>query len=406
MNQCKKYEDSRGTLLFPIKNNCYANELTNLTKECTISINKKNVFRGLHINSFSKIITCISGSFIDIIVNLDTLIPEYYPIKSGEQVYCPGGYAHGFISLEDNSILSYFIEDIFENEPGGLLNYKDPVLDIKLPVLDTDILINEKDSTAPYLEFEYFLLGSKGYIGSSILRELKINKMKVLCLKNRMNEIESISKLIKIYKPKYFINAAGLTGIGSVKWCNDNKKETLMTNVIEQIGILNMCNKYNVHCTLIGSGAIYKDSIIEKTEEDKGDLISEYYSECRIMLEEMVSNFENYLFLRMNYPISKKDNPKNLLTKLKNYNQIDNIKLSITNLDSLCPIMIKMIEHNKTGKFNFVNKGQIEIPKILEIININKEIKSSNRESIKLNTDKLEKIYNIETIEQSLMSNL
>ena len=68
MNTVKTYSDTRGTLMFPIKNNKHGNNIECNLKECTYSINHKNVFRGLHINTFSKIITCISGSFIDIIV--------------------------------------------------------------------------------------------------------------------------------------------------------------------------------------------------------------------------------------------------------------------------------------------------------------------------------------------------
>ena len=59
---CKKFEDSRGTLIFPIKDGKYSDSKKCNLKECTLSINHKNVFRGLHINSFAKIITCINGT--------------------------------------------------------------------------------------------------------------------------------------------------------------------------------------------------------------------------------------------------------------------------------------------------------------------------------------------------------
>ena len=400
------FSDVRGTLMFPIKNNKNSNDSICNLKECTYSINHKNVFRGLHINSFSKIITCISGSFIDIIVNLDTYIPEYYTIKPGEQVYCPENYAHGFLSLEDNSILSYFIDSNFDSEEGGLLNYKDLILDIKLPVSDSDIIINEKDSNAPYLVFDNFLIGSSGYIGKEIYKSMQDNYKSVLCLKNRMNDLLGISKLIDFYKPRYLINAAGLTGSPNTKWCNENKRETLISNVIEQLGILNLCNEKGVHCTLIGSGAIFKNSSIPKTEDDVGDLHSEYYSECRIILESMISNFNNYLYLRVNYPISSNSNPKNLMTKLLNYSTIDDIELSITNMDSLIKIFPKMLENNETGIYNFVS-GNIKISKIIEYYceyntKIEKEYKTSDRQSALLCNEKINN-YILETIDINII---
>ena len=51
------FVDKRGKLLFPIKNN----GINHGFNECTISINKKNVFRGIHINQFDKLVTCVSG---------------------------------------------------------------------------------------------------------------------------------------------------------------------------------------------------------------------------------------------------------------------------------------------------------------------------------------------------------
>ena len=182
------YKDNRGYLIFPIKDNKYMDKKTkNMSKDCTYSVNKKNVFRGLHINTFGKLITCISGNFIDIMVNMKTYEVKYYNIKPGDQIYCPSNYAHGFLSLEDNSVLSYHCEGYFGNEVGGLLNYKDPYLNIKLPdyINESEIIINEKDRTAPFLQFDYFLLGSNGFIGSNVLCELKNQKKKSTLLKTK-----------------------------------------------------------------------------------------------------------------------------------------------------------------------------------------------------------------------------
>ena len=410
------FKDNRGYLIFPIKDNKYMDKCTkNTSKDCTYSVNKKNVFRGLHINTFGKLITCISGNFIDIMVNMKNYEVKYYNIKPGDQVYCPANYAHGFISLEENSVLSYHCEGYFGDEVGGLLNYKDPYLNIKLPdyIKDSDIIINDKDKNAPFLQFDYFMLGSTGFIGSNILDELKNKNKKVLCLKQRMEDIKQIKKLIEIYKPKYFINCAGLTGTPNTSWCNTNQSETLMTNVINQINILNLCNEYSVHCTLIGSAAIFKSCQNSKYSYNQGDLNDDdnYYSKCRIMLEEQIKPFKNCLLLRVNYPFSFKDknlkNDKNLVVKLLRYKSIENISLSVTNLDSMCPIIPLMIENNETGIFNFVNSGQLNMPEFYQMIckkfsvYVKKSIINSDRESIKIIPDKLEK-YHIEQIYSSL----
>ena len=410
------FKDQRGYLIFPIKNDKYMDKCTaNKSKDCTYSVNKKNVFRGLHINTFGKLITCISGNFIDIMVNMKTLEVQYFNIKPGDQIYCPGNFAHGFISLEENSVLSYHCEGYFGDEVGGLLNYKDPILNIKLPdyISESDIIINEKDKNAPFLEFDYFLLGGNGFIGSSILSELVNQNKKVHVLKERMEDLKSIKKLIEIYRPKYFINCAGLTGSPNTSWCNIHQKETLMTNVINQINILNLCNEYSVHCTLIGSGAVFKSCNSPKYSYDVGDLNDDnnYYAKCRIMLEEQVKPFKNCMLLRVNYPLSFNQNSlknnKNLVLKLLKYENIENVSLSVTNLDSMCPIIPTMIENNETGIFNFVNNGKLNMIDLYDIINRKLQIKlkksfiDCKRDSVELIPDKLEK-YNIEPIYSSL----
>ena len=397
-SKCRKYEDTRGTLYFPIKDGKYSNEMLCNLKECTYSVNHKNVFRGLHINSFAKIITCISGSFIDIIVDYEKNNPivKYFLIKPGDQVHCPRNHAHGFLSLEDNSVLSYFIEDTFENEVGGLLNYRDPVLNIlpNIPIDKNKLIINEKDRQAPYLDFEYLIIGANGFIGSNIYKELLELGKRVFILSYRMNELESIEYEILSRNPKYLICAAGLTGTPNTKWCDTNRRETLMTNVIEQINILNLCNKHNIHCTLIGSGCIFNDLKSEYTSADIGNDFSNYYSESRILLEKLVKEFDNYLFLRINYPYSFKeynmDNSKNLITKLCRYEKIENCDLSATNLDILIPNVVLLLEKKSTGIVNLVDLNQINTVELIKNyynennLEFDKEIVKSTRPNIKL----------------------
>ena len=69
---------------------------------------------------------CIQGSIIDIIVNLDKtannyLIPQYFTLsmvcegdKGTNQLFIPPNYAHGFLTLEENTIILYHFSDIFK----------------------------------------------------------------------------------------------------------------------------------------------------------------------------------------------------------------------------------------------------------------------------------------------------
>jgi len=98
--------------------------------------------------------------------------------------------------------------------------------------------------------------------------------------------------------------------------------------------------------------------------------------------------------VRINYPISYKEenynNKKNLLNKLMNYDSIEDISLSITNLDTQIPQLINLIYENKTGIINFVMPEQQSLKRILEdytgksLENLNKTLKKTNRSTTKL----------------------
>jgi dTDP-4-dehydrorhamnose 3,5-epimerase len=41
---------------------------------------------------------------------------HYYAIEAGNAVYCPVGYAHGFITLDTNTIIQYFVDNEYNKE--------------------------------------------------------------------------------------------------------------------------------------------------------------------------------------------------------------------------------------------------------------------------------------------------
>ena len=136
--EVKNFEDNRGTLIFPnIKD---FNAL-----ECTVSINKKNVFRGFHINDFAKHITCIQGEFLDIIINPETNEITKFNLIPGSQILIPKNFAHGFIALQENSIMIYHFNGIFKNaKPFYLKNFET----VNFIMSDTDFKnLNETNLT-------------------------------------------------------------------------------------------------------------------------------------------------------------------------------------------------------------------------------------------------------------------
>lgn len=105
------------------------------------SKSSKGVVRGLHFQKDpkcqAKIVEVISGSAIDVVVDIRHGSPTYGKSTSvlltpdnNRQLFVPRGFAHGFISLEDNTIFQYLIDNDYAPSMEAGIYWNDPELGI------------------------------------------------------------------------------------------------------------------------------------------------------------------------------------------------------------------------------------------------------------------------------------
>jgi len=140
-----------------------------------MSVSKKNVFRGLHYQvgmwEQSKLVRVLKGSVVDFIVDLrqDSQTYgkfEYFELNDKNKIslFIPPYFAHGFLSLEDETIFTYKCGNYYNKEFEGSINVFDPVIRNVLNNHETitdvislytpfddenDLIISEKDRNAP-----------------------------------------------------------------------------------------------------------------------------------------------------------------------------------------------------------------------------------------------------------------
>jgi len=121
------------------------NNLSELGFERVVQANRskssKGVVRGLHFQKNpkcqAKIVEVISGSAIDVVVDMREDSPTFgkstkvlLPADNNKQLFVPRGFAHGFVSLEDNTVFHYLVDnDYAPDQEGGIL-WNDPNLGI------------------------------------------------------------------------------------------------------------------------------------------------------------------------------------------------------------------------------------------------------------------------------------
>lgn len=123
------------------------------------SLSHKHVLRGLHFqsppNAQGKLIRVVRGSIFDVAVDIRKNSPTYGKyhsvILSDEnkyQFWIPEGFAHGFLSLEENTVINYKCTSNYNAAAERTLLWNDTDLNIKWPM--TPSIINPKDQSGDH----------------------------------------------------------------------------------------------------------------------------------------------------------------------------------------------------------------------------------------------------------------
>lgn len=117
--------------------------------------------RGLHFqappHAQAKLVWCTRGAIFDVAVDIRIGSPNFgqwqgfeLTAKNGNQLYVPIGFAHGFMTLEPNSEISYKCSDYYAPDFEGAVSWNDPDLGISWPIKEQPIL-SPKDNLAMML---------------------------------------------------------------------------------------------------------------------------------------------------------------------------------------------------------------------------------------------------------------
>ena len=145
--QHKTFNDSRGSYT-PIQ----TNQLGIEWEQCSISVNdKKGTFRGLHYQTNppqTKYIKVVRGSIIDFMLNLDTNELIYFTLGSNEAILVPDNMAHGFLTLEDMTIVTYMVKGEYnpQSEHSIVWHTIDELKEVILDNTDGYLIISDKDN--------------------------------------------------------------------------------------------------------------------------------------------------------------------------------------------------------------------------------------------------------------------
>lgn len=125
-----------------------------------ISVSSRGVIRGLHYQcqgfAQAKLVQVLKGKILDVALDIRPNSATYgkhiqveLSQQNKRQLYIPRGFAHGFIALEPETMVSYKCDNFYNKDSEGGILYNDPSLDINWGLSPEHFIISEKDTQLP-----------------------------------------------------------------------------------------------------------------------------------------------------------------------------------------------------------------------------------------------------------------
>lgn len=148
-----RYEDSRGHFQEVFSTARYEDTMCHVA-QVNVSCSHKNVVRGLHIAPFAKLCTCVRGSLFDVVADVRRGSPTFgkwfgvwLTADNRKQLYVPPGCAHGIFVAENDTLLMYAQNGLYDPKTEKTVYWQDAELGIVWPEAE-DYIVSDKDKLA------------------------------------------------------------------------------------------------------------------------------------------------------------------------------------------------------------------------------------------------------------------
>ena len=161
--QPEPFIDERGYLIESFNKEFYKKHLPSVNfVQDNESKSSFGVLRGLHYQESpyqqAKLVRVVDGEIQDVAVDIrrsSSTYLDYVSVnlssKNKKQLYVPRGFAHAFLVLSKEAIVSYKIDNKFSIESYKGIKYNDPKINIDWQLSSDKIILSEKDNNLNYI---------------------------------------------------------------------------------------------------------------------------------------------------------------------------------------------------------------------------------------------------------------
>ena len=160
----KRHGDARGFFVESYNGRTFAREVSEQTfvQDNEAFSAQKGTIRGLHFqrppSAQGKLVRALRGSIFDVAVDIRHGSPTFgrhvsalLTADTGDQLWVPPGFAHGYCTVEPDSVIAYKVTDFYSAADDGGISWDDPALAIEWPVAAGAALLSAKDTKQPRL---------------------------------------------------------------------------------------------------------------------------------------------------------------------------------------------------------------------------------------------------------------
>nr|WP_289663046.1 dTDP-4-dehydrorhamnose 3,5-epimerase family protein [Flavobacterium panacagri] len=160
------FKDERGEFVKTIhKDTFIKNNLEWNFAESFYSISHKNVFRGMHFqfspNDHEKLVYVAKGAILDVVLDIrstSNTYGKYFTVELSDTnrkgLYIGKGFAHGFLSLENDTIVEYHTTTVQNKDSEGGIKWNS--FEFNLPISDPVVSLRDKSFEDFNLNKKYF----------------------------------------------------------------------------------------------------------------------------------------------------------------------------------------------------------------------------------------------------------
>jgi len=234
----------------------------------------------------------------------------------------------------------------------------------------------------------FLIFGANGWIGNQVIDYLSKEGIPFIKATSRADDSYSIINELNV-NPQitHIMSFIGRTHgvyegnkITTIDYLEKPGKlvENVRDNLYSPLTLALLCKERGLHFTYLGTGCIFEydeehpfgQEVNGFTEQSKPNFFGSGYSVVKGFTDQIMKNsmFEDcVLNLRIRMPITDEVNERNFITKITTYQKVCSIPNSMTVLNDMIPILVKLAQSKICGPINLTNPGLISHNEILEM---------------------------------------